>query len=107
MARVYKNAHVVAARMVGESAPMDRLAQKILAGAKGLAASHVITGDYIGSLKIAKVGRRVKDRRIYSDDPDALAIEFGHAQRQADGTVRWIPGQFILIQAAQAVKRGH
>lgn len=107
MARVYKNAHVVAAEIVGESAAMDRVADRILTTAKGIAAGHVRTGDYLKSLNVAKVGRRVKDRRIYSDDPDALAIEFGHMATRSDGSTYWVPGQFILIQAAEAVKRGH
>lgn len=110
MARVYKGAHVVAAKIVGDSTALDKVAAEIIAAAHTEAARHRDTGSYARSLKIKKVGRHVMDRLVYSDDPAALSIEYGHATRRSansEGPPKWVPGQFILINAVGAVKRGH
>lgn len=104
MAQVFKNAGIEAARQVGESSAMDEAADVVLSAAKARAAQSRVSGDYLDSLQTATVkGQRdVKDREVYSDDPAALSIEFGHmsgARGSADR--KWVPGKFILTQAAQ------
>ena len=107
MATVNKNAGVVVARIVGRDPIMDQVAGKLLAKAVGRASRHVKTGSYIRSLKIANVpGKKgVRDRLVYSDDPAALSIEYGHAQRRRGDHGRnsadfvFVPGQFILSGA--------
>lgn len=108
MAQVYKNAGIEVAQQVGDSDALDDAAGVVLDAAKVEAAKHRDTGHYIQSLGVAKVAgpRGVTDRVVYSDDPAALSIEFGHLTRKGGtGKRSWVPGKFILINAAR--KAGH
>lgn len=100
MANVYDGAGVKIARLPGIQPELDTAAAKILARAKAGAARHVDTKHYLKSLKVgATPGQRgVVDREVYSDDPGAVAIEFGHVARGKHGATS-VPGQRILLNA--------
>lgn len=95
--RVFKGAGTNVAKLPGVQAELDKGAQKVLVRAKANAAAHFKTGAYSASLGVAVVpGKRgVKDRMVYSSDPAAVPIEFGHVA--ADGRV--VQGQRILLDA--------
>ena len=85
---------------------LDEVAREILAFAIGLAAEHVDTGDFARSLNISidRSSPSRRDRLVYSDDPAALSIEYGHVQRNKDGTPgEFVEGLHILARAADAV----
>lgn len=88
MARVYKNAHVEAARIASNDPIMKARAERVHGIARAEAAKHRDSGEYFNSIKIKRGGGRVKDWIIYTDDPVALSKEFGHAR--PDG--RWVDG---------------
>lgn len=73
-----------AARMIGDSAEFDSVMEQRKNRIRSLAPSR--TGAFRGSIQMRKVPGKngVVDREIYSDDPGALAIEFGHVA--PDGT---------------------
>lgn len=73
-----------AARMIGDSAEFDSVMEQRRARIQGLAPTR--TGAFRESIQMRKVpGKKgVTDREIYSDDPAALSIEFGHVA--PDGT---------------------
>lgn len=95
--RVYRGSGTKVAKLPGVQAELDKGAQKVLARAKANAAAHFKTGAYAASLGVAVVPGRngVKDRMVYSSDPAAVPIEFGHVA--ANGRV--VPGQRILLNA--------
>lgn len=92
MARVFRNANGAAAHMPGVGPLLDKAAEEILGRARANAASHVRSGQYQASLGIS---RGKLDRYVYSDDPQAIPIEFGHVTKSG----RYVPGQHILIDA--------
>lgn len=103
MAKVYKGTGLKVAKLPGMQPALDGAARQVLAAAKGLAARHRKTGRYMSSLHAMPVQgeKGVVDRIIYSDDPGAGAIEYGHL---TDGeTPTWVPGQFILTRAASGL----
>ena len=67
-----------AARMIGDSAEFDSVMEQRKNRIKSLAPRR--TGAFQDSIQVRKVpGKKgVTDREIYSDDPAALSIEFGH-----------------------------
>ena len=73
-----------AARMIGDSAEFDSVMEQRKNRIRSLAPSR--TGAFRDSIQMRKVPGKngVVDREIYSDDPGALSIEFGHVTR--DGT---------------------
>lgn len=79
-----------AARMIGESAEFDRAMEARRDRIKALAPHR--TGAFADSIKMERAPGKsgVTDRVIYSDDPGALAIEFGHVTK--DGNP--VPGHF-------------
>lgn len=95
--KIYRGAGTKVAKLPGVQAELDKGAQKVLVRAKTNAAAHFKTGAYSASLGVAVVpGKRgVKDRMVYSSDPAAVPIEFGHVA--ADGRV--VQGQWILLNA--------
>lgn len=103
MATVDRMVHIPVSIMVGRSRAMDAAAAGVQARIIAEATRHRLTGAFIRSIKIEKVpgrqgnGRLVTDRLIYSDDPAALSIEFGH--RQGKKNKRFIPGQYIFTRA--------
>lgn len=85
---------------------LDEIAHRIEAYAVGLASEHVRSGDYVSSIAVTvdRLSPSGRDRLVYSDDPAALSIEYGHRTRKADGTIgEFVDGQHILGRAADAV----
>ena len=92
--------------MAGKSRELDRAADAVKARVIAEASRHKLTGAYIASIKIANVpgrqgsGTRVTDRLIYSDDPNAMSIEYGHFQGKRNTPNRKrMPGQHIFERA--------
>lgn len=100
MAEVYKGTGTKIARLPGIQPELDKAAAAILARAKAGAAARANTTRYLNSLKTGTTPGRsgVVDREVYSDDPGAVAIEFGHLSRGKHGAT-WVPGQRILLNA--------
>ncbi len=106
MAQVYRVAAIQAAQIAGEDPAMDAAAERIAANARGLAASHRVSGDYIGGIGVERIpGKRgVTDRIAFVDDPAAAHIEFGHMTRLGRGVHgprRWVDGLHIFRRAMQ------
>lgn len=104
----FVNNHV--ARMVGNDVSMDMVAEQLLRTARTRAAAHVDTTAYIRGLRVRNVpGKKgVRDRLVEATDKASLSIEYGHAQRnnragRNQANFRWVPGQFILTGAINAV----
>lgn len=100
MATVFKGVGTKIARLPGVQPELDKAAAKILARAKAGASQHVRSGHYLNSLKIKTVRGKggVIDREVYSDDPGAVAIEYGHLTDGKNGPT-WVPGHRVLINA--------
>lgn len=86
------------AHMSGIQPHLDRVAQQILGRARANAAAHAQTGEYMASLGVQRAGI---DRLVYSDDPAAAAIEFGHVTRGK--TPKYVRGQRILLNALYGI----
>lgn len=86
------------AHLPGIQPHMDVVAAKILAKARANAAAHAQTGAYMASLGVQRAGI---DRLVYSDDPAAAAIEFGHVTRGK--TPKYVRGQRILLNALYGI----
>jgi hypothetical protein len=113
MGQIYKPAGIIAARIVGRSAAMDLAAMVVLGRVKMVAAQHKLTGSYMRHLKIQNVRGKngVRDRLVSATDPASLSIEYGHypvrirrarhdgTRRVSTGTIRWVPGQYIMTKA--------
>lgn len=110
MARVYERAAYEAALIAGNMPEMDEGAEKVLAAVRELATEHRDTGAYRESLHLTREpavkpsrygGKRVTDRVVWTDDPNAVSIEYGHLQgERGSGERKFIPGQFIFNRAA-------
>lgn len=110
MARVYDRAAYEAALIAGNMPEMDAGAEKVLAAVRENATEHHDTGAYQASLHVERVpaakpsrhgSKRVTDRLVWTDDPDAISIEYGHLQgEQGSGERKFIPGLFIFNRAA-------
>lgn len=106
MAQVYKVAGIYAAQIAGEDPAMDAAADLVLARARATAAQHRITGEYSANMGTERVpGKRgVTDRIVYTDDPAATHIEWGHVARMPKGIhgpAKWVPGLHIMGRAAR------
>lgn len=85
---------------------MKRRADKGADAARAVAARHNKTGEFEGSIK-SRAGIRpgAKPRamgEVYSDDPNARAIEFGHSNRRGKdfiGPVTFVEGIHALTSA--------
>lgn len=99
--KVFKGSGTQVAKLPSVQPLLDRGAAKILAKAKQNAAVHFKTGEYSNSLGVASVpGKKgVVDRMVYSTDPAAVPIEFGHLTKGG----RFITGQRILLNALYGV----
>lgn len=100
MSTIYKGTGGKIARLPGIQPELDSAAAKILARAKAGASQHVRSGHYLNSLKVktARGKAGVIDREVYSDDPGAVAIEYGHLAEGKSGPT-WVPGHRVLINA--------
>lgn len=106
MATVNRGVGRDVAKMAGESPVMDMTADKIADLARAGAGQHRETGAFAASIKTTRTPGKhgVTDRLVYSDDPAAAPIEFGHMTRRGKtGQPRWVPGLFILHNAAKQV----
>lgn len=101
MAYVNRMVHLPVSIMVGESSEMDHAADAVRARVVSEASKHRKSGAYINSIKTRKVrgrqgnGKLVTDRIVYTTDPAALSIEYGH--ETLSGTR--VPGQLIFTRA--------
>lgn len=100
MATVYAGTGTKIARLPGIQPELDKAAAQVLARAKGLASQHVKSAAYMNSLQMGTTpgAAGVIDREVYSDDPGAVAIEFGHLARGKGGGT-WVPGHRVLLNA--------
>jgi uncharacterized protein DUF5403 len=85
------------ARLPQVLAELDQVAAEVLDTAKARAIAHRDTGRLANSLKV-KRGR--VDRRVESDDPNILSIEYGHTDPK---TGKHVAGLHILSGAAADV----
>lgn len=99
MARVYKGAGTMAARIAGEMSEMDSAVARVESAIKAEASDDVDTGDFMDSIESGRIpGKKgVTDRAVWSTDPAAFAIEFGHTAK--NGTE--VPGQFNFVNGAR------
>lgn len=100
MARVYDGTGRKLAKLDTVQAELDNAAAELLERAKEGAARHANTKHYLKSLKVRSIPgeKGVMDREVYSDDPGAVAIEFGHLAAGKHGAT-WVQGQRILLNA--------
>lgn len=109
MADVFANVGSILARAtdIDLGPVLDEVAHEIEAYAIGLASEHVETGDYAESIGVTidRTSPSRRDRLVYSDDPAAMEIEYGHhAKRKDGGEGEFVPGQHILGRAAEAAR---
>lgn len=99
MARVNKNAGILAAKIAGEASEMDAAIATVESAVQSEAARHRRTGEFQTSIKSGRVkGKRgVTDRAVWSEDPAAYSIEYGHTTPAGTD----VPGKFILTNAAR------
>ena len=97
MAQVNKDAGVVAARIAGEMPEMDAGASRVEAVIRSEASRHRDTGAFQSSIGKGRTpGKKgVTDRLVWSDDPAAWSIEFGHTTRSGTN----VPGKFVFTNA--------
>lgn len=100
MAQVYQSANAIAAVVASDAPIFEATARRGLGIAKGLAATHVDTGNYERHLGLEKLHGQGKLRNridwlITADDPEAQLIEFGAI---VHATGRVIPGQHIMAR---------
>ena len=102
MATVYRRAQLDAAIICGKSFEMDRVANRVKFNLIAEAAKHNLTSAFMNSIHTATVpgqsgnGRRVDDRAIYSTDPAALAINYGHIAWPKSGGYTIVPGKHVF-----------
>lgn len=106
--RIDNDAYLKAAVIAGNSAAMDRAADTLLRNIKAEAAKHNLTTAFMRSWSVRTApgesgnGRQVNDRVVVTDDPGALAINYGHFNRQAKGSNKipdFVPGKHIVEKA--------
>lgn len=73
------------ARMCGESSAMDVAAEKLKSAVQREAAGSIETSAFINSINVDEHptpmgnNKGVRDRTVYSSDPGAYWIEYGHS----------------------------
>lgn len=108
MVKINHDASHVAARIASQHPVMDLHAAKVEAALKANATKHRRTGDFARSIRTATAnfttdkGVVVKDRYVYSDDPAALSIEYGHKQDTKNGPKK-IPGKHIFADTIRGL----
>lgn len=101
MATVSKDVETVLARMCGQSSVMDKVAARVAAKARAIAAAHEnprTSTSFAASISVerAKAGKQgVVDRVVVASHPAVLSVEFGH--RASNG--RWVDGIHALTRA--------
>ncbi len=97
MATVRKGLGKRLARLPQVQAELDRVAGDVLDAANARAQAHRDSGQLADSLSVER-GR--VDRRVESDDPNILSIEYGHTDVKSG---RHVAGLHILSGAAAEV----
>lgn len=92
MAEVTKRAHVHAAYAASRSPTFKGFASRYMADVKAVARRNVDTSHFLNSIDMVQ-GR--VDWHIYTTDPAALSIEYGHTAENG----RFVPGMFAFTQA--------
>lgn len=102
MVTLNKNVELEFAKVASHDTAMDQAARKVESAIK--AQAPVDKGAFINSIKTTTVRtpRGVKDRVIYTDDPQAHIIEWGHISRSG----RWVPGAFTFSRGLMTIKFG-
>lgn len=115
MGDVYPNAAAEATRICEQSIELEAAAHRVLLVWRAVAATHSKTGNYERSLKITRqVYRgpqgRGRDYVVYTTDPEALPIEYGHVlysdsnhDGTAENTGKYVPGLRIANRAFDIV----
>lgn len=100
--------HVASAVIAGRKPEMDRAANRLLHNIQAEAAQHNLTTAFMNSWEVATVpgesgnGRRVSDRVVFTNDPGALSINYGHFARQPKGSDTipdFVPGKHVVEKA--------
>lgn len=107
MADVDRLVHMPVSEMVGESSEMDRFAEHVVRAVRATAAPNRKTGAYMESIKVKRIPGRgvasyVSDRLIYSDDPEAVQIEWGHWRNRDNKEAGYVPGQLIFTRTLES-----
>jgi hypothetical protein len=104
MGDVYPLATQSAISLAQDSLVLEAAAARVALVWRATAAPHTGTGNYLRSIKTTReVYRgplgRARDWVVYTDDPEALAIEYGHklfSDEDHDGTAtdtgKYVPG---------------
>ena len=95
MLELDRNLAEIAARIAGESAEMDAIAERVADQIRADARADQDTGAFADSIKVErdKHSSGVTDRVVYSDHRAAFAIEFGHSSRDGE---TYVPGKFYF-----------
>ena len=109
MAKVHRNAGLLAAQIAGFDPEMDAAAERVKAEIQERAARHHDTGAFAESFDVRADlyrERGVMDRVVESDDPAALSIEYGHFTRRSKGRRlrRFVPGLMIVNEAVNSFR---
>jgi hypothetical protein len=107
VAQVYRIAGIEAARIAGDSAEMDAVADRLVLLAKSAAAEHNDSGTFSRSIRKRNVrGKRgVRDRVVEATDPLAAIKEFGHVIRRDGDDIGYVPGQHSMQKAWRRMPR--
>lgn len=106
MAELEPDVHVQAAIIAGGDSSMNRAANKLKANLIAEAVRHNLTGAFAQSFRIRKApglqstGRQVTDRIVYSVDPAAMSINYGHiAGPRPHQEFQKVPGKHVFEKA--------
>lgn len=98
-----------AAKEISETEEYAAIAHKLHAAIVASAAADSDSGDFAESIKIRTVrtrANRIRDFEIYSDAPQALAIEYGHLSGNSDSEDRAIvPGKHHFSKATKKMRK--
>ena len=115
MAKVYNNAGILAAQVAGLDPEMDAAAERVKDAVVAEAEKHrdelnTRSPHFSESFEVAAdvfERRGVMDRVVYTTDPGALAIEYGHRAGRRGGKRRlrkWVPGLMIVNEAVNKLR---
>lgn len=100
MAKLYKNLELEFAKVASLDPQMDDTATAVASAIEAKAPHY--TGAFASSIKTKSVRtkRGVKDRLVYSDDPQAGIIEYGYLCKNG----KWQPGHFVFNRVKDAFR---
>lgn len=100
MATIYSNVELEAAKIASLSPVMDQVATEAATMARTLAPRRTnLFASSIGQT-VVYTKRGVKDRLVYSTDPEANIIELGHLTPSGN----WVAGHFVFKRVLAAFK---